>query len=111
MEPNLHSPSRECGCRKSRVSFVEVEAMRFTDDEGRVWTVRDVALLPERTLVEPGHPKSVERYFESANGERRLYRLAHGEIRLAGHEQLERQVREAQILAAQRQSDPNLNKV
>lgn len=85
--------------------------MRFLDDEGRVWTVRDVAQLPERTLVEPGHPQSVERYFIAGNGEKHLYRFAEGERRLPGHEQLERQLREAQVLAPQRVSDPNLNKV
>ena len=85
--------------------------MRFLDDEGRVWTIRDVAELPERTLVEPGHPQSVERYFIAGNGEKRVHRFAEGERRLPGHEQLERQLGEAQLFVPQRVSDPNLNKV
>ena len=47
--------------------------MRFMDEEGRVWTVRDVALLPERTLVEPGRREAIERFFFiDATGEGRL---------------------------------------
>jgi len=85
--------------------------MRFLDDEGRVWTVRDVALVPERTLVEPGHPQAVERYFLAGNGEKRLYRFAEREMRLPAHEHLERQLHDAQLFALQRQSDPNLDRV
>jgi len=70
--------------------------MRFVDDDGRPWVVRDVALLPERTLVEPGHPRAVERYFVNVQGAKRLYLFAEGATRLPDHEQLERQVREAQ---------------
>ena len=86
--------------------------MRFVDDEGRVWTVRDVALLPERTLLEPGHPSAVERYFEvTATGEKRLYRFYDGETRVPGHEHLERQVRASQVYQPARKSDPNLDRV
>jgi hypothetical protein len=85
--------------------------MRFVDDAGRVWTVRDVAQMPERTLVEPGHPQAVERYFMAANGEKWLFRLAAGESRLASHDQLERQLHEAQLFAPARVSDPRLNKI
>jgi len=55
--------------------------MRFVDDEGRTWTVRDVALLPERTLVEPGHAQAVERYFVNSLDEKRLYHFAEEETR------------------------------
>jgi len=85
--------------------------MRFVDDDGHTWTVRDVALLPERTLVEPGHAQAVERYFVSALGEKRLYHFAEGEPRWARPEQLELQLRAAQPFTPQRQSDPNLDKV
>ena len=85
--------------------------MRFVDDEGRTWTVRDVALLPERTLVEPGHAQAVERYFENVLGEKRLYHFAEGEIRWPRPDQLERQLRVAHPFTPQRQSDPNLDKV
>ena len=84
--------------------------MRFVDDEGRTWIVRDVALLPERTLVEPGHPRGVERYFVNLQGAKRLYLFAEGETRLPDPEQLERQLREAQPFAPERKSDPNLDK-
>ena len=85
--------------------------MRFEDDEGRIWTVRDVALLPERTLVEPGHEQAVERYFVSALNEKRVYHFVENEARWARPEQLERQLRAAHPFTPQRQSDPNLFKV
>ena len=85
--------------------------MRFVDDEGRTWTVRDVALIPERTVVEPGHAQAVERYFENALGEKRLYHFAEGESRGARPDQMEDQLRAAQPFTPQRQSDPNLFKV
>jgi hypothetical protein len=85
--------------------------MRFMDDEGRVWSVRDVALLPERTMVEPGRPEAIERYFVDMNGEKRLYRFSDGEPRTPGHEQLERQVRAAHVFQPARKSDPNLDRV
>ena len=86
--------------------------MRFTDDEGRVWSVRDVALLPERTLVEPGHRSAVERFFViDTTGEKRLYRFYDGETRTPGPEQLERQVRAAHVHQPARRSDPNLDRV
>ena len=84
------------------------EAMRFEDDEGRWWTIRDVALLPERTLVEAGHPQAVERYFENVMNERRVHYFREGEPRSLRPEHLQRQLRGAQV---QRQSDPNLFKV
>jgi len=82
--------------------------MRYLDDEGRVWTVRDVAQVPERTLVEPGHPQSVERYFIAGNGEKRLYSFTEGEHRSPSNEQLERQLRDAKLFAPQRVSAPIL---
>ena len=85
--------------------------MRFVDTEGRTWTVRDVALLPERTLVEPGLVQAVERYFANATGEKRLYHFVENESRSPSPEQLERQLRAAQLFTPQRQSDPNLYKV
>ncbi len=85
--------------------------MRFVDDEGRVWTVRDVALLPERTLVEPGHDRTVERHFVSALNERRVYYFAEGEARSSDPEQLERQLLASRPFIPQRKSDPNLDKV
>ena len=85
--------------------------MRFEDEEGRLWTVRDVALLPERTLVEPGHAQAVERYFVNAVNEKRVYHFEENESRAPRHEQLERQVRAAHPFTPQRQSDPNLFKV
>jgi len=85
--------------------------MRFVDDEGRTWTVRDVALLPERTLVEPGHAQAVERYFVNSLDEKRLYHFAEEETRWPRPEQLEHQLRAAQPFTPQRQSDPNLYKV
>jgi hypothetical protein len=89
-------------------SLIHAEPMRFVDAEGRTWTVRDVALLPERTMVEPGHPEAVERYFENVMNERRVYHFSRGEPRGARPDQLERQLRGAQV---QRVSDPNLFKV
>lgn len=85
--------------------------MRFVDDEGRTWSVMDVALLPERTLVEPGHAQAVERYFVDASNEKRLYLFAAGETRRPRREDMERQLRAAQPFTPQRQSDPNLFKV
>jgi len=85
--------------------------MRYLDDDGRVWTVRDVAQVPERSLVEPGHPQSVERYFIAGNGDKRLYRFAEGEHRSPAHEQLERQLGDAQPLAPPRVSKSNLHRV
>jgi hypothetical protein len=85
--------------------------MRFVDDEGRTWTVWDVALLPERTLVEPGHVHAVERYFVNALNEKRLYYFAEEETRWPRQEQMERQLRAAHPFTPQRQSDPNLYKV
>lgn len=85
--------------------------MRFVDDEGREWTVRDVAEVPARTLVEPGHPQALERHFMAGNSEKRLYRFVEGEVRTPGHEQLQRQLRESQLVAPARLSDPNLHKV
>jgi len=82
--------------------------MRYLDDDGRVWTVWDVAQVPDRTLIEPGHPQSVERYFIAGNGEKRLYRFVEGEHRSPGHEHLERQLRDAQPSAPQRVSGPIL---
>ncbi|HKH93239.1 MAG TPA: hypothetical protein VKA54_15645 [Gemmatimonadaceae bacterium] len=67
--------------------------MRFVDDEGLVWTVRDVALLPERTLAEPGDEAAVERYFIKERGEKLLYMFAEGETRQPHPEHLERQLR------------------
>ena len=84
--------------------------MRFVDDEGRTWTVRDVALLPERTLVEPGHAAAVERFFENVRGEKRRYAFAEGETRWPRPEQMQRQLRVAQLFAPQRHSDPNLDR-
>ena len=84
------------------------DTMRFEDDEGRTWTVRDVALLPERTMVEPGDARAVERYFENMMNERRLYRFAAGESREPSPKQLNRQLRGAE---PQRHSDPNFFKV
>ena len=85
--------------------------MRFVDDEGRTWTVRDVALLPERTLVEPGHARAVERYFVNASNEKLLYHFAEDEPRTPQPDQLQRQLRAAHPFTPQRQSDPNLDKV
>ena len=85
--------------------------MRFVDDEGVAWTIRDEALLPERTLVEPGDPNAVERYFENVMNEKRLYRFTEGESRSTRPRELQRQLRAAQSLGPQRHSDPNLFKV
>ena len=85
--------------------------MRFVDDGGRTWIVRDVALLPDRTLVEPGHAQAIERYFGSASNEKRLYYFAEGESRWPSPEQLERQLSAALLFTPQRQSNPNLDKV
>ena len=85
--------------------------MRFVDDEGRTWTVRDVAALPERTLVEPGHAQAVERYFVNPSNEKRVYYFVEGEPRSPHPEELERQLRASLPFTPQRQSDPNLFKV
>ena len=85
--------------------------MHFVDDEGRSWTVRDVALLPERTLVEPGNDAAVERYFVNVGGEKRLYEFAEDETRLPRQDHLERQLRAAHLFTPQRQSDPRLDRV
>ena len=85
--------------------------MRFVDDEGRAWTVRDVAPLPERTLVEPGHPQAIERYFLNTLNEKRVFHFADGEVRSPRPEDLERQLRASHPFTPQRQSDPNLFKV
>jgi hypothetical protein len=85
--------------------------MRFVDEDGRTWTVWDVALLPERTLVPPGHAQAAERYFVNPLNEKRLYHFAESESRLPSREQMERQLRAAQPFTPQRQSDPNLFKV
>lgn len=81
--------------------------LRFVDDDGHAWTVRDVALLPERTLVDPGNAEAVERYFVSVTGEKRVYVFAEGESRLPAPAELECQLRGAQRFAPQRQSDPS----
>lgn len=81
--------------------------LRFVDDDGHAWTVRDVALLPERTLVDPGNAEAVERYFVSVTGEKRVYLFAEGESRLPAPAELESQLRGAQRFAPQRQSDPS----
>lgn len=83
--------------------------MRYVDDEGRTWMVRDVALLPERTLVEPGHAQAIERYF-TMRGEKRLYRFAEGETREPQQKHLDRQLRAAQPFP-QRQSDPDMDQL
>ena len=95
----------------SPASLLDRHAMRFVDDGGRTWIVRDVALLPERTMVEPGHPNAVERYFENVMNEKRVYHFTEGEPRWARPEQLELQLRAAHAFSPQRQSDPNLFKV
>ena len=98
-EPN--SPNRH----------VRADRMRFVDDEGRTWTVRDVALLPERALVEPGHARAVERYFVNPLDEKRVYHFTEDETRWPRPEQLARQLRAAHPFTPQRQSDPNLYRV
>ena len=85
--------------------------MRFVDDEGRTWTVRDVAPIPERTLLEPGHAQAVERYFVNASNEKRVYYFVEGENRWPRPEDLERQLGASHPFTPQRQSDPNLFKV
>jgi hypothetical protein len=85
--------------------------MRFVDEDGRTWTVWDVALLPERALVQPGHVQAAERYFVNALNEKRIYHFAENETRWPSREQMGRQLRAAQPFTPQRRSDPNLFKV
>jgi hypothetical protein len=85
--------------------------MRFIDDDGLTWTVRDVALLPERAMVEPGHPDAIERYFVNTKYEKLVYHFTKGEPRTTEPARLARQLRIAKESGPQRQSDPNLFKV